>query len=378
MVPPPDSPVPPDAVPPGAGADMTETLLARTQALVDIPSVSGDEGPLVQHLQDDLSAVTGLELTRVGDNLVARTHLGRPSRVILAGHTDTVPPSGGQGSRREGDDLVGLGAADMKGGLAVMVELAHRIGEQPARLRSDVTWIFYAREEVAASDSGLLELIQHRPDLLTGDVAVLGEPTGGVIEAGCQGTLRVRMTLSGARAHTARPWMGRNALHRLAAVVVEVAGMAERRPVLSGCEFREATQAVSAQAGVAPNVVPDQAQVVINHRFAPDRDAEAALAHLRETLGPLLESGDEVVVEDSAPAAPPGIDHPLLAELVGLSGGGVRAKLGWTDVARFAELGIPAVNLGPGEPALAHTPGERVSAQALAGVYLCLERWLAE
>lgn len=353
-----------------------EALLARTGSLVAIPSVSGGEGALVEHLHRDLASVAGLEVTRVGDNLVARTQGSRPGRVILAGHTDTVPPSSGQDARREGDDLVGLGAADMKGGVAVMVELAHRLGRRLDDLRCEVTWILYAREEVAAADSGLLELIGQRPDLVAGDVAVLGEPTGGVIEAGCQGTLRVRVTLVGTRAHTARPWTGRNALHRLGPLLVAVDAIAERRPVLSGCEFREATQAVIANAGVAPNVVPDRAEVVLNHRFAPDRDAETALVVLRAALEPYLEDGDEVVVEDSAPAAPPGIDHPLLSELVDRSGGGVRAKLGWTDVARFSELGIPAVNLGPGEASLAHTAGERVSGRVLAGTYTCLEHWL--
>jgi len=357
-----------------AGAAPAVDLLARTAALVDIASPSRREGELVELLEAELRALGHLEVTRVGDNLVARTALGRPHRLILAGHTDTVPADGNAAARVEGDRLLGVGSADMKGGLVVMLELARTVTD-PAL---DCTYVFYAREEIASAESGLGELFAQRPDLLVGDAAVLGEPTDAAIEAGCQGTLRLRVVLRGARAHTARPWMGRNAVHRLAGVLTVLDGYRERRPVIDGCEFREALQAVSVEAGVAGNVVPDEAVVTINHRFAPDRSLAEAEAHVRDLLAPHLEDGDTVELVDAAPAAAPGLDHPLLARLAALSEGDVSAKLGWTDVARFAEHGIPAVNFGPGDSTVAHTAGEFLDRPPLERVWLVLGRLLRE
>lgn len=336
-------------------------LLALTAELVDVPSVSFEEAALVDLLERRLSAVPWLAVERVGDNLVARTDLGRARRLLLAGHTDTVPPDGNERARVDGDVLWGLGAADMKGGLAVLVDLAETVAEPAV----DVTYVFYAREEVAAVHSGLAEVVEARPDLLAGDAAILGEPTGGDLEAGCQGTMRLEVTLAGARAHTARPWMGRNAVHRLGRVLAAVDGFDERRPVLDGCEYREALQAVAVSGGVAGNVVPDRASLTLNHRFAPDRTPAEAEAAVRSLLAPVLDDGDTVEVVDCAAGAPPGLTNPILAALVERHGLVARAKLGWTDVARFAALGIPAANLGPGDATLAHTAGERVERAAL-------------
>ena len=330
-------------------------LLGLTAELVDIPAVSFAEADLVAHLEAELCALHGLSVDRIGDNLVARTNLGRGYRLILAGHTDTVPGDT-SGSRLEGDTLWGLGTADMKGGLAVMLELA-RVVPEPA---VDVTWVFYAREEVAIADNGLRELFAEAPDLLAGDVAILGEPTGGAIEAGCQGPMRFEVTLAGARAHTARPWMGSNAVHRLGALLSALDAYAHREPVVEGCRYREALQAVHVEGGVAGNVVPDRAMVRINHRYAPDRSGAEADAHVRDVLAPFLEDGDVVELVDPSPAALPGPSHPLLRAVTDRNGLEVRAKLGWTDVAFFAEHGVPAVNLGPGEPTLAHTAGEHL------------------
>jgi succinyl-diaminopimelate desuccinylase len=343
-------------------------LLGRTEELVAIPSESRAEGPITDHLDAVLSQAPWLERTRVGDNLVARTDLGRPLRLVLAGHTDTVPANGNLAPRREGTTLWGLGSADMKGGLAVMLELALAAAEPVV----DLSYVFYAREEVAASESGLEELFGQRPDLLEGDVALLGEPTGAEIEAGCQGTLRIEVALVGERAHSARPWMGRNAIHRLAPLLTILAEHEPRRPVLDGCEFREALQAVGVAGGVAGNVVPDRAELTLNHRFAPDRSAEEAEAAVRELLAPVLEEGDRVEVVDAAPAAAPSLDHPLLAALIERNSLAVKAKLGWTDVARFAARGIPAANLGPGESSLAHTAQERVEGDRLDATYRAL------
>jgi len=336
-------------------------LLALTAELVDVPSVSFEEAALVGLLEARLRSVPWLAVERVGDNVVARTDLGRAQRLLLVGHTDTVPADGNDRPRLDGDVLWGLGSADMKGGLAVLLDLAETV-DAPA---VDVTYVFYAREEVAAEHSGLLELVRTRPDLLAGDAAILGEPTAGALEAGCQGTMRLEVTLAGARAHTARPWMGRNAIHRLGRLLAAVDAFSERRPVLDGCEYREALQAVRVEGGVAGNVVPDRATVTLNHRFAPDRDAAGAEAAVRELLGPVLEAGDEVRVVDVAEGAPPGLTNPLLAALVERHHLEVRAKLGWTDVARFAALGIPACNLGPGDATLAHTAEERIDRAAL-------------
>ncbi len=342
-------------------------LLALTAGLVDIPSVSFDEADLVAYLEAELRAVPGLAVDRIGDNLVARTTLGRGHRLVLGGHTDTVPGET-SGSRLDGDTLWGLGAADMKSGLAVMLELARTVAEPAV----DVTWVFYAREEVAIAHNGLRELFAEAPDLLVGDVAILGEPTGGAVEAGCQGTMRFEVTLAGVRAHTARPWMGRNAVHRLGALLTALGSYEHREPVIDGCRYREALQAVHVEGGVAGNVVPDRSMVRINHRYAPDRTGDEAEAHVRSVLAPYLDDGDEVALVDHSPAALPGMSHPLLQRLATEGGLEVRAKLGWTDVAFFSEHGVPAVNLGPGEPTLAHTADERVERSALESCYQVL------
>ncbi len=343
-------------------------LFALAAAIVDIASVSFEEQALVDVLEVDLRACPHLSVERIGDNLVARTELGRSRRLVLAGHTDTVPPNGNDGARIEGDTLWGVGSTDMKGGIAAMLELARTVTEPAV----DVTYVFYAREEVSVMHNGLREIEAERPDLLDGDVALIGEPTLGAIEAGCQGTLRVKVTLVGERSHTARPWMGRNAIHRLGAVLALVEAYEERRPVVEGCEYREALQAVDVSGGVAANVVPDEATVVINHRFAPDRSGEEAVAHVREVLAPALGEGDSVELTDCSPSARPGLGDPLISALIERNGLEVRAKLGWTDVAFFAERGIPASNFGPGDATIAHTADERLERRWLLDTHEAL------
>ena len=343
-------------------------LLALTAQLVDIPSESFSEGPLVDWLEAELRALPHLQVARVGDNLVARTERGRPVRVLLVGHTDTVPANGNAIARIEGDVLWGLGSTDMKGGLAVALHLARTVPEPAV----DVTYVFYAREEVAGQHNGLAELVRERPELLAGDVALLGEPTDGVIEAGCQGAMRLEIVLAGARAHTARPWMGRNAVHRLAPLLDALAGYEARQPTIDGCTYREAVQAVRVEGGVAGNVVPDRAVLVVHHRFAPDRSAADAEAWFRSFVAPHLDEGDTVTVLDVSPACPPSLGHPLLSALIDRHGLEVRAKLGWTDVARFAEMGIPATNFGPGDATIAHTRDECLGRQPLERVAAAL------
>ena len=358
----------PAIVPPDAFARADTDLLALTAELVSVPSESFSEGPLVDWLEADLAPLDHLELTRIGDNLVARTSLARPVRMVLAGHTDTVPANGNATARIEGDTLWGLGSSDMKGGVAIMVDLARRVSDPVV----DLTYVFYAKEEVAQEHSGLNEILAERPDLLEGDCAVLGEPTGAAIEAGCQGALRFELTLAGARAHTARPWMGRNAVHRLAPVLSTLAHYEPRSPEVDGCRYRESLQAVGVEGGVAGNVVPDRVALRFHHRYAPDRSREEAEAAVRDLLDQFLEPDDRLEVIDASAACPPSLTHPLLSRLVDENGLEVRAKLGWTDVARFATIGVPATNFGPGEATLAHTAEERLEREPLERCHAAL------
>lgn len=353
---------------------LPEDLLALTAALVDQPSESRKEGPLVDWLETQLRLLDHLDVERVGDNLVARSNQGHSQRVILAGHTDTVPANGNSAAHIEGDTLWGVGSTDMKGGLAIQLALARSLPVTAV----DVSYVFYAREEVAAVESGLGELFGNRPDLVSGDVALIGESTDGQVEAGCQGTMRLMVTMQGERAHTARPWMGRNAVHRLGEVLRRVAEAEMRRPTIDGLEFREALQAVAVTGGVAGNVVPDEASVTLNHRFAPDRTPDEAEAFVRSVLDGALEDGDTFEVVDSAAGAMPGLGNPLIAAFVGRANLSVTAKLGWTDVARFAAHGIPAVNFGPGSATLAHTPDERLERAPLEWCFRVLRALITQ
>jgi succinyl-diaminopimelate desuccinylase len=334
-------------------------LLELTAQLVAIPSVSQAELAVTDHLEEMLRDVPWLTVARIGENLVARTELDRPQRLLLGGHTDTVP--GDQPWRIDGDTLWGLGSADMKGGVAVLAELARTVAEPAV----DVTYVFYECEEIDARFNGVRRLFEEVPELLAADAAVLAEPTAAKVEAGCQGTMRIEVTMEGARAHTARAWLGVNAIHRIGAVLRRLDGYEARRPVIDGCQFHEGLQAVKVEGGIAGNVVPDRAVLTVNHRFAPDRTPEEAEAHVREVVGEV----DAFTVVDAVAGAAPGLEHPLLAEIVRRAEGRPTAKLGWTDVARFAAHGVPALNFGPGDPLLAHTVDERVERAELETAY---------
>jgi succinyl-diaminopimelate desuccinylase len=314
----------------------------------------------------------------VADNLIARSDDGHRSRIVLAGHLDTVPGNSVSSPRLEGDVLRGLGSADMKGGLAVMLQLAHDVSDTEHVKHHDVTFVFYTGEEISREHSGLLQIEAADPGLLAGDAAVLGEPTDGVIEAGCQGVVKLEIVVRGERAHTARPWTGLNAIHRLAPVLDVVSRFEERRPVIDDCRYHETLQAVSVTGGIAANVVPDEATLVISHRFAPDRSESQAAAAVQELMGLALspELGDSCTVVDTSPSAAPNLAHPVLDALVRASGAPARAKLGWTDVAFFTERGVPALNFGPGDPELAHTAGESVTRTQLQKTYDCLREVL--
>ena len=347
--------------------DLSHDSASLTASLVDIQSVSGEEKVLAGLIEAALRGLPHLSVHRDGDAVIARTTLGRPQRVIVAGHIDTVPVAANLPSHREGNLLYGCGSCDMKSGVAVALRLAARL-TQPSQ---DVTWVFYDCEEVEAERNGLLRLSRNCPQLLAGDLAVLMEPTDGVIEGGCQGTMRAEVVTHGKRAHSARAWMGQNAIHAAAGILELLRGYEPRKPDVDGLTYREGLNAVGIRGGVAGNVVPDECVVTVNFRFAPDRSAEQAAAHVREVF-----AGYDVAITDSAPGARPGLGHPAAASLLAAVGGVPRAKLGWTDVARFAALGLPAVNYGPGDPELAHSPDEHVDVAQIAECEAKMAGWL--
>ncbi|MEO8328481.1 MAG: succinyl-diaminopimelate desuccinylase [Candidatus Nanopelagicales bacterium] len=347
--------------------DLSQDAALLTAALVDVYSESGHETQVADAVEVALRGLTGVVVERNGDAVVARTELGRSSRVVLAGHLDTVPPADNLPSRRDGDTLFGLGSADMKSGLAVMLRLAATITE-PIH---DVTFIFYDGEEVEAERNGLLRLSRADPAQLVADFAVLLEPTDAVIEGGCQGTMRIDVTAAGVRAHSARSWMGQNAIHEAAHILDRLRSYEPRTPNVDGLNFREGLNAVGVRGGVAGNALPDECVVTVNYRFAPDRDEAEAEAHMRE-----LFIGFDVVVTDSAPGARPGLDQEAAKSFVGAIGGEPRAKFGWTDVALFSALGVPAVNYGPGDPHVAHTRDEWVSTTQIRECETRLSNWL--
>ena len=349
--------------------DLSTDVLTLTRALVDIPSVSGSEQLLADAVETALRGLGGLEVTRVGDTVLARTNTDRPTRIVLAGHLDTVPIAGNVPSRLETVDgqerLYGCGASDMKAGDAVMLRLAGRFGVPGARPAHDLTFVFYDNEEVEASRNGLGRVARELRGWLYGDLAILLEPTDGVVEGGCQGTLRVVLTVPGRRAHSARSWLGVNAVHGAAGILATLAGYAAREVEIDGLQYREGLNAVRVEGGVAGNVVPDTCQVTVNFRFAPDRDEDDALAHVREVFADALAAGVTLEVTDSSGGALPGLSEPAAAAFLAAVGQPARAKLGWTDVARFAAFGIPALNYGPGDPQLAHTVDEHVRTDRL-------------
>jgi succinyl-diaminopimelate desuccinylase len=355
-------PVPADLDLRASGPDLTATL-------VDFASVSGEEGPLADAIERALRPLPHLTVTRHGHTLVARTQLDRKERVVLAGHIDTVPHAGNFPSQWDTERvrLTGVGTSDMKAGVAVQLRLAATVAE-PNR---DLTYVFYECEEVEAARNGLYRLSRDAPGLLAGDFAVLLEPSGGVVEGGCQGTLRAAVTVRGARAHTARSWMGSNAIHGAAPVLDLLRAWVPRRPLVDGLEYHEGLNAVAISGGVAGNVVPDECVVTVNYRFAPDRTEAEAQSYVRE-----LFAAWPVEILDSAPGARPGLTAGPAAEFAAAVGGTPRPKLGWTDVARFAELGIPAVNYGPGISEIAHTPGEYVEAAPITAAEQALRAWL--
>ena len=340
-----------------------------TAQLVDAESVSGAEKPLADGVEAALRTLPHLTVLRDGNVIVARTSLGRDQRVVLAGHIDTVPVADNLPSRLERGVLYGCGSSDMKSGVAVQLRLAALVPE-PNR---DVTYVFYDCEEVEAERNGLLRVSRNSPDLLAADLAVLMEPTDGLVEGGCQGTLRAEVVANGRRAHSARSWMGVNAIHEAGQILDVLRAYQPAEPEVDGLTYHEGLNAVFISGGVAGNVIPDKCVVTVNFRFAPDRSPEQAAEHVREVF-----AGFEVRVTDVADGARPGLTEPAAASFAAAIGGKPRAKLGWTDVARFASLGIAAVNYGPGDPMFAHRADEHVDVAAITDCETKLLAWLSD
>ena len=357
------------AVPPAPPRlDLTSDAVALTVALVDIESVSRNEQAIADAVEQALSAYDHLTVSRHGHTVVARTELGRGERVVIAGHLDTVPVNDNLPARRDGDLLRGLGTCDMKGGDAVILRLAATVPE-PNR---DVTFILYEAEEIDSEFNGLHLLGQSHPELMQADFAILMEPSNAEVEAGCQGTLRVEVRTAGERAHSARSWKGVNAIHLATPILERLTAYEPRTPLIDGLEYHEGLNAVFIRGGVAGNVLPDECVVEVNYRFAPDRSEAEAQQFVRDFF-----DGYDVTVTDSAPGALPGLDRPAAKGFIEAVGREVNPKFGWTDVARFTALGIPAVNFGPGDPMLAHKQEEHVPVEHIERCERQLREWLS-
>ncbi|MFE4872372.1 succinyl-diaminopimelate desuccinylase [Streptomyces sp. NPDC056682] len=353
--------------------DLTADAPTLTAKLVDFPSESGQEKPLADAIEQELRKLAHLTVDRYGNNIVARTNLGRAERVILAGHIDTVPIADNVPSRLDADGMLwGCGTSDMKSGVAVQLRIAQTVAE-PNR---DLTFVFYDNEEVAAHLNGLGKVAEAHPDWLEGDFAVLLEGSNAEVEGGCQGTLRVLLKTTGERAHSARSWMGSNAVHSAAPILAKLAAYEPRRPVIEGLEYHEGLNAVRIEGGVANNVIPDECTVTVNYRYAPGLTRDQAIAHVREVFADCDIA--EFVVDDHSGGALPGLSHPAAAAFMAAVGGSAHPKFGWTDVARFGELGVPAVNYGPGDPVLAHKRDERVAVERITHCEVRLRSWLTD
>ena len=347
--------------------DLSAEVVDLTAALVDIPSESRHEQRIADEVEAALRACAHLTVTRFGNTVVARTQLGREQRVVLGGHLDTVPAADNLPHHIADGNLYGLGANDMKGGVAVALRCAHDL-VTPAR---DVTYVFYECEEIDDEANGLRLLAQAHPELIEADFAVLMEPSNAGVEAGCQGTLRAYVRTSGERSHSARSWLGSNAIHAAADILTRLNDYEPRSPLIDGSQYREGLNAVGIEGGVATNVIPDECVVTVNYRYAPDRSPEQAHRHVQEVF-----EGYPIEVVDNSPGALPGLSQPAAADFLEATGSQVRPKFGWTDVSRFSALGIPAVNFGPGDPSLAHTRGEYVPIEHLRRCEQQMMEWL--
>ena len=411
-------------------ASSAQTDVARADALkalfdqvVAVRSVSDEEGALADLIEAFLREQPHLDVRRHGDTVVASTHLGRAKRVVIAGHIDTVPvidnfppvwidpanasdpasiPVDGRATvpgvpslrvdvaaRDQGLPVLwGRGSADMKASDAVFLRLAAELVEPSV----DITYVFYDHEEVVAEKNGLRKVVQAHPDWIAGDFAIIGEPTDCGIEGGCNGTIRFEVVTHGVAAHSARAWMGDNAIHKAAEILNRLNAYEPADVEVDGLTYREGLNATLISGGKGTNVIPDECRVHVNYRFAPDKSVEQAKALMMGAdCGAKMGNGEHVAtggvfagfgieMKDESPSARPGLTSPLAASLAKLvkerTGRDPLAKLGWTDVARFSALGVPAVNLGAGNPLLAHKHDEQVPLADLLELDAILTEWL--
>ena len=342
-------------------------LVSLTWELIEIDSESKDERAIADYVEAKFRYQDFFDCTRVGNNVVLTPKdFDFKTGIVIAGHLDTVPRSKGMVNRRDVDTLVGLGAVDMKGGIGVMLALA-----MSRVLGKNVKFVFYACEEISREFSGLLELERSDPTLLQASGAILMEPTGGAIEVGCQGTARFKVQIAGRRAHSARPWIGSNAIHNASKFLSYISDIAVNKIIVEGCEYNESLSAVFISGGIAGNVIPDLVEIIVNFRFAPGRDDHEVLRDTSRRLEICLDlqRGDRVELIEWAPSAPPNLSNQMIANLGLKSNRAVRSKLGWTDVAFFWERNIAACNFGPGDPNLAHTSDEIVTRNELDEVW---------
>ena len=355
----------------GQPLNLEGDLVELTRAVCDIESVSGNEKELADAIESALAKYSHLEVIRDGDAIVARTNFGHATRVVIAGHIDTVPVANNLPIKllpmeRE-QVLWGRGTVDMKAGVAVQLKLAATLN----KTNTDVTWVFYDHEEVEASLNGLGRIARNRPDLLDASFAVLCEPSNAQVEGGCNGTIRVEVRARGVKAHSARSWMGKNAVHASAEILNRLNAYEPQSVEVDGLVYRESMNAVLISGGMATNVIPDECVVTVNYRFAPSKSGEEAAAHLCE-----LFDGFEIAMTDLSEGARPGLDRPEAAAFVAATGSEPKPKYGWTDVARFSALGIPAVNFGPGDPNKAHADDENVPVSQIYACEAALRTWL--
>jgi succinyl-diaminopimelate desuccinylase len=351
-----------------------ERLADDALALVDIASESRDEAAILAHIRSRLAAIPDLTLAEDRDAVLAALPVRRSDvpLVLLAGHVDTVPLAGAaHPGRREAGAIVGRGAADMKGALAVMLALAE---DGVTGSAADVGYLFFGREEIPITGSALLPALERTPVLRGAALAIVLEPTANELEVGCNGNLSARVTVRGRAAHSARPWLGDNAIHKAIEALGPLADLPIRDVDVDGLVFREVVSVTTIEGGVAGNVVPDHVEARVNFRYAPTVRPEQAEARLRELLG---HDRIELEIIGNGPPGPVCLDNPLVSALRRAGRLAVRPKQAWTPVAEFGMVGVDAVNLGPGDPRYAHTDDERVAVDALVGTYDIVSAFLA-
>ncbi len=358
-------------------AALADRLAERTLALVDIPSVSREDAAALAWIRTAIPS----EAFEILDEADPVLFLGPKVRrvdapfVVLAGHVDTVPPAGAMvPGVREPSAVVGRGSSDMKAGLAVMLEVAERLARDPSASDLDVGFLFFGREELPITESAVLPLFERCAAAAAVDLAIVMEPTDNAIEVGCLGNLNALITIEGTAAHSARPWLGDNAIHTAIATLASLADLPDRDVEIDGLMFREVVNVTTIEGGVAANVIPDLVRATVNYRYAPTHAPHDAEARLRELLG--TDPRIQVEVVGNAPPGPVNVRNPLVGRLRAAGSLTLGPKQAWTPVAEFATIGVDAVNFGPGHPQYAHRDDERVDVAAIVRSFEVLHRFL--